>query len=458
MGDQTTNGASVSPEITSKAPKPPGILPKNAQTWAMAAIAVLMVTVIAFSSGPTPKAKTGDANSRASAVVDPNQRRIQDYRQEIAEQTRKLADEQARLEKAKQDFGAVNQMNGPLPNQAATGAPFQGAPYGTVPQQGQPVVYTGQTPPPTTKSTIEAEREKREYTSLFASNIALSLRKDGSSVTSTPPPFGEGSPQQNNALVAPATPAPILTFAIPAPAPPTPAATPAPPQSEKQAEPKEGAVESRREKKPVSKIEDPELQSSTGKKYRLFEGTVLETVLTNRLTGEFSGPVNCMVTTNVYSRDHQQLLIPQGSRVLGEATKVSAFGQQRLAVFFHRIVMPDGFSLSLDDFHGLSQIGETGLRDQVNHHYIQIFGTSLAIGAIAGLAQANTQYGFNTSALDNYRQGVSQSLSQSSLRILDRFLNVLPTFTIREGNRVKVYLSDDLLLPSYDRHKLPGDL
>ena len=165
-----------------------------------------------------------------------------------------------------------------------------------------------------------------------------------------------------------------------------------------------------------------------------------------------------MVTTNVYSRDHQQLLIPQGSRVLGEATKVNAFGQQRLAVFFHRIVMPDGFSLSLDNFHGLSQIGETGLRDQVNHHYIQIFGTSLAIGAIAGLAQANTQYGFNTSALDNYRQGVSQSLSQSSLRILDRFLNVLPTFTIREGNRVKVYLSDDLLLPSYDRHKLPGDL
>jgi hypothetical protein len=97
MGDQTTNGAS--PEITSKAPKPPGILPKNAQTWAMAAIAVLMVTLIAFSSGPTPKAHTGDANSRASAVVDPNQRRIQDYRQEIAEQTRKLADEQARLEK-----------------------------------------------------------------------------------------------------------------------------------------------------------------------------------------------------------------------------------------------------------------------------------------------------------------------------------------------------------------------
>jgi hypothetical protein len=231
MGDQTTNGSSPSPEITSKVSKPPGILPKNAQTWAMAAIAVLMVTVIAFSSGPAPKAKTGDANSRANGVVDPNQSRIQDYRQEIAEQTRKLADEQARLEKAKQDFGAVNQMNGPDPTQATTGAPLHGVPYGTVLQQGQPVVYPGQAPPPTTKSAIEAEREKREYTSLFASNIALSLRKEASSVSSTVPSFGENSPPLTSAPPVPAMSAPLFTYAVPVPAVTAPAA--AAPQPEK---------------------------------------------------------------------------------------------------------------------------------------------------------------------------------------------------------------------------------
>jgi type IV secretion system protein VirB10 len=53
---------------------------------------------------------------------------------------------------------------------------------------------------------------------------------------------------------------------------------------------------------------------------------------------------------------------------------------------------------------------------------------------------------------------MSSSLSQSSLRILDRYLNVLPTFTIREGQRVKVYLSNDLALPAYDKHELPSDL
>jgi len=84
--------------------------------------------------------------------------------------------------------------------------------------------------------------------------------------------------------------------------------------------------------------------------------------------------------------------------------------------------------------------------------------TSSAIGAIAGLANANTAYGLNASSTDAYRQGVSSSLSQSSLHILDRYLNVLPTFTIREGNRIKVILSDDLMLPAYDRHKLPPDV
>jgi type IV secretion system protein VirB10 len=164
-----------------------------------------------------------------------------------------------------------------------------------------------------------------------------------------------------------------------------------------------------------------------------------------------------MVTTNVYSHSGQHLLIPQGTRVLGEVRRVEGFGQQRLAVFFHRLIMPDGFTASLDKFQGLNQIGETGLRDQIQHHYLQVFGVSLAIGAIAGLGQINTRAGYDTSAAELYQQGVATSLSQSSLRILDRYLNVLPTVTIREGHRVKVYLSDDLVLPAYDQHQMPFD-
>jgi type IV secretion system protein VirB10 len=163
-----------------------------------------------------------------------------------------------------------------------------------------------------------------------------------------------------------------------------------------------------------------------------------------------------MVTSPVYSRDRQKVLIPSGSRVLGQAQKVDSFGQQRLAVTFHRILLSDGRDVSLEALPGLNQVGETGLVDRVDRHYLQVFGVSLAIGAIAGLSQSNTSYGADRSASDAYRQGVASSVSQTSLNILDRYLNVLPTFTVREGHRIKVYLTRDLTLPAFDADRVPN--
>jgi type IV secretion system protein VirB10 len=185
------------------------------------------------------------------------------------------------------------------------------------------------------------------------------------------------------------------------------------------------------------------------RRHHLYEGTVIDTVLTNRLDGTFSGPVNCLVSVPVYAADQQHLVIPAGARVLGEARAVNAFGQSRLAVAFHRLLLPDGTSITLNGFHGLNQVGDVGLQDQVDRHYGQIFGTSLAIGALAGFSQAQTSVGLDATGFDAYRQGAAANVSQSSMRILDRFLNLLPTVTIREGHRIKVYLSNDLELPAY---------
>src|SRR5262249_33277139 len=154
----------------------------------------------------------------------------------------------------------------------------------------------------------------------------------------------------------------------------------------------------------------------------------------------------------------QHLLIPAGTKILGETRKVDAFGQTRLAVVFHRLIMPDGFSVSLDQFKGLDQIGSTGLKEQVNNHYLRIFGTSLAIGALGGVAEAGTGGALTNSNTDLMRQGFGASTAQSAAQILDRFLNILPTVTIREGHRVKVYLSNDLAVPDYQNHRMPSDL
>jgi type IV secretory pathway VirB10-like protein len=312
---------------------------------------------------------------------------------------------------------------------------------------------------------IQDERKKRAYVSLFSSNVALSYRKDLAQPESAP---STASPM-SNPFGLPGLPAQEPTFnqqlaQILQGLPPTPQLIPPPPPvagSTRQAgttsaeEAERGASES------SSKQTSPNpsaLNAAEGKNYVIFEGTILETVLLNRLDGQFIGPVECLVTSDIYSHDRQHLLIPSGTKVLGEAKRVDTFGQTRLAVAFHRLIMPDGYSVSLDQFKGMNQIGDTRLRDQVNNHYLKIFGASLAVGAIGGIAEAGSGGVLSQSGTQSIQQGVGENLGQTSQRILDKFLNILPTVTIREGHRVKIYLSGDLAVPDYANHKMPSDL
>jgi type IV secretion system protein TrbI len=420
--------------------KPPGILPKHTQTWVIAGLATVMVAAIALS-GNGSKTKMPAPLPRQGAVIDPNASRIAEYRNRLEEETRKLAAEQAALNQAKQ-AAAGSDLRVPAAMQSG----------------GSPNTYAVPQPAPlddrlSAKKQLEAERERKEYNSLFASNVALTFRKDAPETDAAKSPVAQASPIPLAAAypyIYPVPPiAPTMNVgAAQGVASPADQARGRTPQAENQ----DSSDRQRTHPKP-----DLELTLADGRNYRLLEGTILDTVLTNRLNGSLAGPVNTMLTTDMYSHDRQHLLIPQGSRILGEVKPVASFGQQRLAVVFHRIIMADGYSVSLDQFQGLNQIGETGLGDQVNHHYLEIFGVSIAIGAIAGLSQADTLNGISESATDAYRQGFASSLSQSSLRILDRFLNILPTFTIREGYRIKVYLAGDLPLPAYDHHKIPND-
>jgi type IV secretion system protein VirB10 len=205
------------------------------------------------------------------------------------------------------------------------------------------------------------------------------------------------------------------------------------------------------ERNPQHKRRPLDFDPSAQPLYWLPEGTVIEAELTNRLDGDEPGPVNVMITNDVYKPGTRLVLIPQGARGLGEAREVSLQGQQRLAVAFHRILTPglDGYGIPLDRPEpGLAQAGEAGLHDKVNSHYATIFGAALAVGAIGGLAQIGNNAG-TLSNLSEFRNGVSASTAQSADRILDRFLNRLPTITIREGTRVKIILTDDLALPAY---------
>ena len=177
---------------------------------------------------------------------------------------------------------------------------------------------------------------------------------------------------------------------------------------------------------------------------RIYEGTFLEAVLVNQLNGDFPGPVLASVSVPYYSADRQRIVIPRGSRVVGAASAVGGQDQERLAVGFHRLIYPDGRWVSLD-FTGMNQVGEGALKDQVNRHYLAMFASVGAVGIISGL----TLRGSNPYAggAEGFRAGAGQGLAQGATQILGRFLNRLPTLTIRAGHRLRIWLTSDVLVP-----------
>ena len=177
---------------------------------------------------------------------------------------------------------------------------------------------------------------------------------------------------------------------------------------------------------------------------RIYEGSFLEAVLVTQLSGDFPGPVLAQVAVPFYSADRQRVLVPRGARVIGTASAVLGQDQERLAVSFHRLIYPDGRWVTLD-FHGLNQVGEGALKDRVNRHYFSMFAAVGAVGIISGLTLQNSNpYGGGAQA---FRAGAGQGLGQAAEQILQRFLNRLPTLTIRAGHRLRIWFTSDVLVP-----------
>ena len=179
--------------------------------------------------------------------------------------------------------------------------------------------------------------------------------------------------------------------------------------------------------------------------HRIHEGSFVEAVLVTQLSGDFPSPVAAVVAVPFYSGDRQTVLIPRGSRFVGTAQAVRDQNQSRLAVGFHRLVFPDGRWAELR-FQGLNQVGEGALKDQVDRHYLSTFLAAGGVGILSGLATAGAN-SYDESLAASAQVGSARSFSQTGIQIMDRFLNRLPTVTVRAGHRLRVWFTADLLVP-----------
>ena len=401
------------PTVTDRRPVPRGVIPRGVQTWLLAGLALFMLVIMLVVGRPDAPARPAASQAAATAPAQ-SADRVRDYQERLrVAEARALAEVQA----------------------------VEQAP--AVPQPGY--VDQSQAPPP--EDPIETDKRRREYESLFASNVVLSRRAEPDRPDAGP----LAAPARNTATGEPAIPtmdeiadaAVWATTRAGAPFPVAPIAQSGATAAPQQERGRPGERQTPERTEPIA---------ASGPLHRILEGTVIDAVLSNRLDGAAAAPVNCLVTNPVYSHSGQHVVIPAGSRVLGETRPVQALGETRLAVAFHRLLMPDGRTYRLDQFIGLNQIGDAGLRDRVNQHYLSTFGAAAAVGLISGLAQFLGSAGLGRGDGDRtviIAGGVGDATSQASLQVMSRFLNRLPTVTIREGHRVKVYLTSDVELPAY---------
>jgi type IV secretion system protein VirB10 len=430
------------PELRRAKADPKGVLQKNLKTFVYLGAALLVIVAALFSSTgkKTPAQQAAVKNQPPQPTLQDNtDNNVQDLKNQL----------KAERDKEKQQAAAANAagvdpaLASATPAQQAaaagygpTGAAAPCSPGQPCPQAGYGQAGNGQpgnaqaqpSPEQQQAQLIAAKERQRADDSRFASNLVYARPPD--------------QPQQQ---------APSETAA-------TQYATPAHRQEESSLQPPRAAGETQETAGGYKRPVEANIDSARGQPYLVYEGSVLDTVLMNRLDGDAAGPVKVLVSNPLYSHDHQHVIIPEGTVVLGEAKKIGSAGlgqQRRMAVVFHRLIMPDGYSVDLDQFHGLDQIGEEGMKDKVNNHYFEIFGASIALGVIAGASEITEGGGaITTSGSQAFTTGTAASVAQSSNTILDRFMQIPPTITIREGHRVKIYFTEDMLLPAYSNHTI----
>jgi len=181
-------------------------------------------------------------------------------------------------------------------------------------------------------------------------------------------------------------------------------------------------------------------------------GTIIPAALITGVRSDLPGQITAQVTENIFdSPTGRAKLIPQGARLIGIYDSQVAFGQSRVLLVWTRLIMPNGRSIVLERQQGADSGGYSGLEDEIDDHWGELFkaallSTILGVGAELG---SGADTGSNTGIVQALRLGAANSLNQTGQQVVRRNLNIQPTLTIRPGFPVRVIVNRDLILEPY---------
>ena len=311
------------------------------------------------------------------------------------------------------DYSGVPRLGPPLPGDL--GRPILNAQNG-----GQPVPAPGMTTPAPPGPSPEEQRRAQELEAARTARLFSSTETRPASAAPTAP------------AAAPATDLASLGLA---PQPATPSAQDRQLAFLNQA--------------PDKRTASPDRVAAPASVNVLQAGAVISAALITGIRSDLPGQITAQVTENIYdSPTGRVLLIPQGTRVIGQYDSGVGFGQRRILLVWNRLIFPNGRSIVLERQPGADAEGYAGLEDGVDYHWGELFkaaalSTLLSVGAEAGSS------GQESDIVRALRNGASDSISQTGQQIVQRQLNIAPTLTIRPGFPVRVIVTRDLVLEPY---------
>ncbi len=211
------------------------------------------------------------------------------------------------------------------------------------------------------------------------------------------------------------------------------------------------------------------------------QGTIIQAVLDNAVQSDLPGMVRATVKEDVYSFDGRRVLIPSGSRLIGDYKSGLATGQTRVFIVWTRLLRSDGVSVQLGSIGG-DALGRAGVTGFVDEHYVERFGSAILL-SIAGagaqyMSSIGTQsyggyggyYGTgntvsttdpttgvvttttspytssqqNSMATQLAAQTAGQSMNNIAQMALRNSINIPPTIYLDQGSAVTVFVRKDL--------------
>ena len=187
--------------------------------------------------------------------------------------------------------------------------------------------------------------------------------------------------------------------------------------------------------------------------FEILTGTVIPAVMVTGINSDLPGQMIAQVSQNVYDTARgEHLIIPQGTRLIGQYGNSVAYGQERVLVAWNRIVFPDGKSIDIGSMPGATGAGYSGLKDKVNHHYWRLFGSAFLMSMIsAGVVYSQDRYADDddeygrVTASSAMAEQLANQIGQTAAQLIQRNLTIAPTLEIRPGFRFNVVVTKDMV-------------